>query len=331
MNIARGNKLTGRKKGVDSQEEERNRLRLTQISSTTTTPISTTTIPKSLKMRPFFILDKLLQVPDSVALGRLVLNPDYPHQEYCPAIDKAISKADIIESDEGILETTLSATKHKACSARFLKLLEASHVVSSKHDIKLNSIKRMSYVLKNQDDLFTKALADQETRRWIEQKRAAYPDMYFIIGYETVLNLTVSQHKEDKTSGGGGIAVIPYTPQDGRKLFGTIFSILDSSILKRKESSDNFEHYFEGERVCGVRYRKLKFKWYGSGDIALKPHNSWVLAYGKSRSKLRMSLEMIEVDLNDLASEADDADWVECHIGGVDYIFGEDDGYEDLD
>jgi nucleoside phosphorylase len=223
---------------------------------------------------------------NSVALGRLVINPHAPWEDYCPVSLK------LKENDIGILaqprlRELIHNTRGTAVYDKFINRFSLNE--DSLETIASASEK--TYILSNSGNWFKGSCSNKEIRLWLETMAKNRLDIYMIVGIHIIYSTT-----------GPGI-VFQHGMQQGHS---TAVNIGTTAPFLRP-----------GELIVAVEYRKVQFHWFWSRDV-----DRAFLEIGCNRWELGVIIRTGSDDEGEELDEEEEEDIIEATL--QDYIMKED-------
>jgi hypothetical protein len=219
-----------------------------------------------------FIVDHVdgITVEDA-RLGRLVLRPREPHQDYCdPSGTPLILPKVEVESfkcfSQSLKSTSIQSKLTKFLSAAFNNKKNGSKDISATK-VEINK-------LGNSGVWFKEACKDSRVREWIQESLDQGSNIYLIVGYCILIDSQSDFILGGNMSGSAG-AHFPVPLATGNNL--------DVSMVAsyERQCEEKSSAHFPGQTVCAAQYRKLLFKWLSSKSLengALEKGNRWKLA-----------------------------------------------------
>lgn len=206
---------------------------------------------------------------ESVKLGRFVVNPDEPHQDY---FDPPLEAP-----PESIQSVQVSLTEFQRDGAGFEAgasldpFAGASHAKRNKSQAEISTAKSEVQQLGNSRAWFREALQHQGTRSWFEEMIYAGEDIYLIVGFQTVRDAQLSRKAASSSKHD---AKLRAPIAEALAATGLVLTFALSADPEIKMSSvettlDGGKHTAPGEQINAIQYRKAKFKWYSSRNLDL--------------------------------------------------------------
>ncbi|OIW23723.1 hypothetical protein CONLIGDRAFT_686635 [Coniochaeta ligniaria NRRL 30616] len=244
-------------------------------------------------MSPVSLLLNQLLSRDAVELGRLVLRPECPDQEFKQP-----------EATPETQKTPLTNLMHAVDSEKGVKLklgldrlLSAWLTIKTNTSTELSSHTFASYQLRNSDTYFRKACQEPAVREFLEtQARRRFGQVFLTCGFKTLEDAHVEQARGRENEMGAGVSVpvslvaaaatggMPLPPV----LPGADAEVEVAAEVGPSKSRETAKFDAPGEQVFAVQYRKIRFSWFSSRDkvdaARLEAGNRWEL-YGPAKGE----------------------------------------------
>jgi hypothetical protein len=278
------------------------------------------------------ILTHQLLSPESVRLGRLVLDIHAPWQDFCPKTLIPLTADDILTAPflhvKEIVERTRDTKFHASLSEALSGVLGKQQTSS----VSIAAPRGTTYTILNSGYHFEQICRDADVRAWIERAiMYGYP-VFMVVGFITLMDAKVvgSIHTSSQVQGDVTVPVTNIvTSGVGAVVPSTLGAILDSGIGVDKLISDVAKASYEspGEKVFAVQYRKVKYEWFNGKKVEtafLERGNRWIIQGG-----YRNTLEDEEDDEDLVAAELMEGPNVEeleanyeayCTADGVEFL-----------
>ncbi|EWC48081.1 hypothetical protein DRE_02660 [Drechslerella stenobrocha 248] len=245
----------------------------------------------------------------SATLGRLVTDVQNPGDDFWPnTADTDRPVHDVELRPFASLREAKSASVTGGFGAKLSRLLkgEVAHGSSDSDVLKTDQLVR--YHLLQHRDYFTKLCKSEDARQWMEKAMVDYP-LFLVVGLITVddarSHTERQKHWQGLCEGEAPVGELLGIPDPTGTLSFGLKMHFDGS------SGRTVSFTASGERVIGVRYRKLKFKPFKKKSIDaawLEDHpNRWETFTGGDRAGEE---NVIEADLEDELEEGD----LECDV-----------------
>lgn len=227
------------------------------------------------------LLTNLLPL-DAVSLGRFVVDVEYPQRRYHdPFPGRALSSTVQAETD---VKESAQRRKNKRAGLFLTELFSLIKRKRSAHGFEVRAVSALTYVLNQWDSIFRSACALEDTRRWLEDVIEDGKDVYFTVGYRTVVDPVA---KEDVRIGRASeqSVQLPVSTIAEANLYGIqLGGVLDPAVSWTREKSDLAGRSFKmsGECVHSVQYCKVNFKWFSTRKVesSLLGENKWRVCLG---------------------------------------------------
>lgn len=143
----------------------------------------------------------------------------------------------------------------------------------------------------------------EATRKWIEQAIAQGDDIYLVVGYYTTVDAQIVQGGAIATNSSARLDVPVAASLAAAGVVVPMTDLLDAGFAGHNRHDERVQRRFvaTGEQVCAVQYRKVRFKWFSSHDLAkaaLDRDNRWKV-YWNVRSQETRKDDVLEADLQD--------------------------------
>lgn len=232
---------------------------------------------------PRSLIQPTLLPPSSVKLGRLVLSPYSPHQDY---VDPPVpSTPEISKNTQSNFTTQLTSNTSTKLRSRLTALIAASRTTTSSSTVTLSAAQGTTYTLHNSGAWFRAACRAPEVREWFEGAvlGAAATNVYLVVGYHTLTDVCFAAQEEGSEIAAGGVRV--ESGLLGPVLSGTgagLDADVEVGVRRTSDWAGRKEWAEGGERVWAVQYRKVGFRWFASRRIEkgeLERENRWKLCW----------------------------------------------------
>lgn len=263
---------------------------------------------------------------DAVALGRFVVNPEYPDEEY--AQPQSVPET----GQQPLSNLHYMAGTHQSASFRqkILELLSLSASISTDTSTHLASHHFVSYQLRRSDTYFRNACGEMEVRRWLEERaRRRFGRVFFICGFKTMHDASTRQLRDRDTAFGVEVAV-PASMVVGA-VTGAPLPIpnqMDVDVVgfggeRRNATHESIDFDAPGEQVFAIQYRRVNFSWFSADKIEkaqLEAGNRWRL-YGVTRGN--EDEDVIQAVLTDADKELEmvDGGYESIDLDGETFIY----------
>jgi nucleoside phosphorylase len=192
----------------------------------------------------FSILNRLLS-PESVALGRLVINTRAPWHDFCPA-PIPITRDDVVIPPTSQLCDILNSSRGSRLSDWLSRMF--SYLVPGEDCLdRIGSAPTKTYLLSNHGRIFEKHCVQLIGRGWFETIIKLGADPYMVVGFSTVHESSIR-----------GRDLEFHLPHPGVPNAGS--HAADAKTAKAFLPAD-------GELIVAVQYRKVQWGWFSSRDF----------------------------------------------------------------
>jgi hypothetical protein len=244
-------------------------------------------------MSPPNVSSLLLNHPrplSALKLGRLVLDPLYPDDEFYPPdtpenpdqiglVNNQPSaspvflnaKVEKIRIDD--FKATLDRSKGTKLELNLLKILSlAWQAADCKTKTTVDAPVCLLHELQNPQTYFKAACQDEGVREWIEEQvQRRGTRIYLICAFKTMTNARVKQTIEQKTNVDASFAVpaAAIAAAAGIPLPIPLDSGMDvgAGLKLKGEAGEDSSYTVKEELVYAVQYRKIQFEWFSSGKV----------------------------------------------------------------
>ncbi|RSL57488.1 hypothetical protein CEP54_008278 [Fusarium duplospermum] len=242
----------------------------------------------------------------SSTIGRLVIDVRNPGDDFCPATDDALPEHEVEPRHFDTVRAARSTAANAGLGAKLTQLFTADLSLEGSNSDELDTRKVTRYHLLQHQSYFRKLCAGKATREWMETAIQDSP-LFLVVGLITVQDAEAQAERQRQ----GQAAVSGEVP------VGEAAGIPDPEGVTNVgmnlhgggSSGQSISFIAPGERVIGVRYRKLKFRMLKkkSVDTASLENNSnrWEMFTGGDRASEE---DIIEADFEDELEE----DGLEC-------------------
>ena len=216
---------------------------------------------------------------DDVKLGCLVPDPLHPHVDRHPLQPYSFSSEEVSTSYVENVHQLLSKEKHVGLRSQVSRILSGE--LAGDHNSSIDVVAPIStvYSLKQPISHFLQICKDESTRAWMEDTRRLCGGVYLIVGVVTVTTAKVEVAEHRSKQYGGGVEV----PVAEMVSFGiaTIVPVVDdvvnpgANISAHHKTNAAFSFTAPGERILGIQYRKVQFRWFSSDDVPKLGSNQW--------------------------------------------------------
>ncbi|KAI5781914.1 hypothetical protein EDC01DRAFT_775024 [Geopyxis carbonaria] len=242
----------------------------------------------------------------AVELGRLVLSPVDPSQDYYAAVPALRPTADdiLLQHLEKFSEV-LVQSRGSRFSSFLSKLATSSFSARTGSTVSIESVLCKSYMLLNSGRYFTDVLCrTPDARQWLEAAVGRQKSVYLVTGVKTLMDASVSADFQAARKMGVDVS-LPLT-----QLLPGAFPLdfLDVGAGVAGESKMRYRRSVEvpAEQIYAVQFRKVEFAWFSSRSLdkaSLSDKNRWKVYLQTSRSSGYQ--DVIDAELAQVADEDD--------------------------
>lgn len=243
---------------------------------------------------------------DAVKLGRFVVNPAEPHQDYLdPSCQYEPEVVQRLFSQYAALDDVSKERKSKFELGKIVSsvlLGQKSNVVATKTNTSA------VYQLANSRRWFESTLKNERDRQWLNGVIGGGDDIYVIVGYQTMADAGAT-NDVGQASNISTALQIP-GPETAAALAGPVAVIGDlvTPALNVKIGTEGlFRRSFiaPGTQICAIQYRQVHFKWYLRKDLdqaSLEKGSRWVV-HGRLRGQAKKEEAVVEPTFFDSEDE----------------------------
>lgn len=216
---------------------------------------------------------------DFIELGRLVLDPKYPNQDFC----QPSFQSDVATQRFENFQETLERSRNTRLEVNLLSLLSLAPSAPRKSSTTLTSRLCVIHQLREPNAYFRGACGEESVRSWLEESsRSIYDNVYLVCGFKTLTDaeVSVSRSSGADVDLSAGVSASLLTAAAGVPLPILPDSGLDVSVgfSSANERSRSIGYTATGEHVYAVQYRKIKFSMFSSRKVEkayLERANRW--------------------------------------------------------
>lgn len=256
--------------------------RLGSVSFSWVKPTTQSVMPRTS------LLARLLLPSESVRLGRYVLNPLEPHEDFLDPECSPNARPMKLSMTE--YTAVQGQSKDSELGASIGALLDSSNLHSKFRMRATETATSEIHVLPNSRIWFKATLEHEPNREWLEEAVESGAKVYLIVGYQMVLDAQISdqvgRHQRNNNS-----AQVPVVEAATAALGGVSISgdMINPGFRANFGTTDSFGSTFTapGIQVCAVQYRMVKFKWWSSCNVdraTLEKGSRW-LVHGQLRGQ----------------------------------------------
>jgi hypothetical protein len=223
------------------------------------------------------VLNRLLS-RDAVDLGRFILQPKAPEQDFFPpplapaGAEPVIRPNDIIIQHHHNFSHILDRSSGTNLNVTLTELLGLQNEGQTTLRTRVDAIRRTTYTLSNSQDVFERICASSDrARRYLEKAYLRNRTVYLVVGLETLLDAEVMEQAGTLTTKGGNVTApggLIATVATGVPLpLGDLLDVgVEAGWNKGEKTISSF--FAEGEQIYAVQYRKVAFRWFSRGKVA---------------------------------------------------------------
>lgn len=255
-------------------------------------------------MRTSIVVPQSFLPPESVKLGRFVLNVDEPQQEYLdPLFDDDSKQPEAIVKPQLRYEEVRQDSSDAGFAALLMQFVSASRTKRKQTLTRVKADRVTTYQLANSGAWFREAIKSERTRRWLEQAIAQGDDVYVIVGYHTMSDAQIFEGAAASQETSTKVDAPVTASLAAAGVVVPMGDMLDVGVGAHNHQDQQLQRQFvaSGEQVCAVQYRKVRFSWFSSRDLDranLQKDNRWK-TYWNVRGEETAIDDVIEVDMED--------------------------------
>lgn len=225
------------------------------------------------------LLDGLLP-PQSVKLGRLILNTKAPYQDFLDPISGRPTDDETIVNHHSNLEGTGGFTKSSKFGTYLNEILSISYHRQNDTGVSFSSPTVTTRHLINSGDWFEAACTGEKTREWLVKAHDNRRNVYLVVGTRTVENAKLGKSATSRTVKEGNAEVPVSAVASGIAAVTRSLAIGSPGTKTTRDVTHRQRSGFDapGEKVCAIQYRKVRSKWFPirkSENLYLEPGNRW--------------------------------------------------------
>lgn len=240
---------------------------------------------------------------ESIRLGRLVRNVDEPQSDYLDP-DCNPCPESVIITPHLHYEEVQQSTTDKSFTAVLTRLMSASRARRNKAYTQVTTDRVTTYQLGNSGSWFKSAIKTETAREWIKESIDQGDDIYVVVGYHTMLDAQVVEGAADALESSGQLGLpVTEVALAATGVMVPLGDIADPGVAGNNIKKQGIQRQFvaDGEQICAVQYRKVRFKWFSSRDLdtaLLEKETRWKM-YWNIRGQEIGTNDVVEVDLHD--------------------------------
>lgn len=222
--------------------------------------------------------------PDKLPLGTLV-------QDICDPLDGPLLPQPNDSISRRIITSDFTFSGQvkdgRTISSSLKMFLEARFSRQGQVDVAVDSASGHMYMLGDASLWFDNLVAQERTRRWIEERALSNKKFFLIVGLKTLVNPSIATATGKGRTLGGEADLSAVVAAAGGGLVGLVGN-QGPSLSAARESSRTVEtkQALPGERICSIDYRVIKTKWFSSKaaqPFDVSKTRSWSCLEGKLR------------------------------------------------
>ncbi|EJT68496.1 hypothetical protein GGTG_13926 [Gaeumannomyces tritici R3-111a-1] len=229
---------------------------------------------------------------ESIELGRLVLDPKYPDQDFCQPYSQSPGdespdaiypiarpfEPDVATQRLENFHTVLERTRGTRLGLSLLKLLAATDSAPTRLET-ITAPLCVIHQLRNASAYFSAACRETHVRTWLEKEsQRLYSKVYLVCGFKTLTDARVSLARCHKTKLDASVAVSAViAAAGGVPALGSDLDIGGSFSLT-SGSAEEVGYTAAGEQGFAVQYRKIHFSRFSTQKVDkayLEKGNRW--------------------------------------------------------
>ncbi|KAB2572501.1 hypothetical protein BFW01_g8976 [Lasiodiplodia theobromae] len=272
------------------------------------------------------LLDHILP-GDSVKLGRLVLNIQYPEEDFYELEHPSPLGKVTTQS----LETFSYSKEHTNAigfEAFLTNLISAASGIEDSTAVSVSSASCTTRQLQDSGGFFTKLCEVDTARLWLERAFRRRDDVYLVTGIKTLIDPSVSLSKSKTRDGSVSVQLpVTFAATTAAGVPIPVSGILDPGVGGNisSKSGEKVSFVAPGEQIFAIQYRKVYFNWFSRKKVEntrLKAGNQWETYLG-TRGGDKDTEDVVEAQLSEYLQE-DDFDGEEYEyfvIGDEEYFY----------
>jgi hypothetical protein len=261
------------------------------------------------------LLAQFLLPGKAVKLGRFVTNVDEPHRDYHdPACDSGF---DVTEKLQTHYDSFHHSANHRTFATDLTSFLSSSFSKRAKESVRISAEQVKTYYLNNTGQWFRDAVKLEASRKWLERTIDEGDDIYFVVGYHTILDARIVEQSGGQGMSSGNLVIPVSAALAAAGIVVPYSNLADSGLAgSRGRMEDEQRHFIaRGEQICAVQYRKVRHRWFTSSKLdkmSLEKETRWE-RYDRPRYLDNDAEDVVEVQLEDGVALEGDRD--KCTIG----------------
>ncbi|PWI64511.1 hypothetical protein PCL_09592 [Purpureocillium lilacinum] len=250
----------------------------------------------------------------SMRLGHFLVDVNEPLVSLHDPEIEIKPESDIVVSHHLSYSESQQARSGHGLAATLTSLLSASCSKKMNTSTRVSAARVTLYKLANSGSHFRRAVKGPATRSWIEeQKDDGWDNLFFVVGYYTMLDANIILGAEESQGVQGQVEVPVSAALAAGGIVLPVGGITDPKVSAKYEESQGAKIQFvaPGERICALQCRKVVFKWFSSGCIdkaKLDRDNRWhtLSTLRDLRGRKDSEDDVLEVELDDDDEDGDE-------------------------
>ncbi|KAI1422756.1 hypothetical protein F5Y12DRAFT_600296 [Xylaria sp. FL1777] len=253
-----------------------------------------------------FILDYLLPA-GAVSLGRLVLDVQFPDEDFFEAREEFAAKGVLTQRVEDFSYSTSRASTSRL-HVILSDLMSGGHGSANNSKIDLSSSLCVTRQLQNSGLFFQQLCEDGETRYWLERALKRREDVFLVTGIKTVVDAQIGI-AESKAKSSEAKVQVPTSLMANAAGIPLPSGILDAGadVYRCVDISEQARFVAPGEQIFAVQYRKLQVSWFATRNVdsaSLKRKNRWKVYLG-GRGEDDETEKVVDIQVGDYIEDDD--------------------------
>ncbi|KAF3012604.1 hypothetical protein E8E14_007927 [Neopestalotiopsis sp. 37M] len=247
------------------------------------------------------VLLRQLLPGNAVGLGRLVLNPRFPEQDFFQADGAIMDSSDVLTQELHDFKHTFEGNKDVGFKSYLSKILSASRDKRTGSKISLSTATCTTQYLQNSESYLDRLCDLSTCQFWLERAIRRSQNVYLVTGIKTIVEASL----RDETTSGATIQASVEAPLTMVAAAAGVPLPIDGLL----------------DQIFAVQYRKLCFGWFSRkkiDDARLEEGNKWRMYIG-GRGEEEQAEQDVSVGLDDDLGELDHS----TGNSGIGYICNE--------
>ncbi|KAJ9483611.1 hypothetical protein VN97_g9786 [Penicillium thymicola] len=224
---------------------------------------------------------------ESIELGRLVLDPKYPDQDFCQPSFPADPSDQSLDATNPITPSfipdvatqrvenfheVLQRTRGTRLELSLLNLLSVAPSAPTSFSTTVTATHCVTHHLRNATAYFSAACRQTNVRAWLDKEsRRPSSTVYLVCGIKILIDARVDldRHRETNLGVTASLPAALIASAAGVPAPIPLDSGLDisGSVSLAKESNEEVGYTAIGEQVFAVQYRKIHFSWFSTHKV----------------------------------------------------------------